>query len=203
MSRTRAVSEPLTSAAMIRRVSCQLGAAVAYTACWKRDSPMRTRIRLGIAGIAIVAAVFAAGYTVAAAVAPSFVPAGATRYAMVSKVDTATTSSTSFVSMSGMSTSLSVQSGKSADLIITFSGEVNSCFAMDVRAVVDGSPASPSSTQFFWQAGNTGADSRAFTFFSRNIGSGNHTVAIQWAGVTSCSQEFVAARSMVVTANIH
>jgi hypothetical protein len=165
---------------------------------------MRTKIRLGMATIAAVAALSVAGYAFAATINPAFSPAGVTRYAMVQQgpTVTATTTSTTFVNMPGMSVAVSIPSGKTADLIVTFSAQVNSCLAMLVRATVDGSAALPSSTQFFWQAGNTGADSRAFTFFQHNVGAGSHTVRIQWAGVTSCANEFVAARSMIVTANI-
>jgi hypothetical protein len=168
-------------------------------------SSMRTKIRLVMVAVAAVAALSVAGYTFGAGINQAFAPAGVTRYAMVQQgpTATATTTSTSFVNMPGMSVAVAIPSGKAADLIVTFSAMVNSCFAMQVRATVDGSAALPSSTQFFWQAANTGADSRAFTFFQQNVGAGSHTVRIQWAGVTSCSSEFVAARSMVVTANIH
>ena len=167
---------------------------------------MRTSFRLGLPLVAVVAAVFVAGYAVAASITPaSFVSSGTTRYAMVSKgpaaADNAMTTSTTFVGMPGMSTNINVPSGKTAELIVTFSGMVNTCDAMYVRAVVDGSAASPSYTQFQWNFSG-GADSHAFTFF-KSVKGGSHTVAIQWHGLSSCPQQFVSARSMIVTANIH
>jgi hypothetical protein len=49
---------------------------------------------------------------------------------------------------------------------------------------------------------NGGAQSHAFTFIAR-VDAGVHTVKIQWRGLSNCAQQFVAARSMVVIANIH
>jgi hypothetical protein len=84
---------------------------------------MRTRIRLGLGLAAVVATVFIAGYTLAASVAPAtFVPAGTTRYAMVSRGDTATTTSTSWVAIPGLLTDITVPAGKVANVIVTFSG---------------------------------------------------------------------------------
>jgi len=165
---------------------------------------MRTRFRLGLLVVAVVAAVFVAGYAVAGSITPaSFVTSGTTRYAMVSMgpTETTTTTSTAFVDIAGMSTTIRVPSGKTAELIITFSAMVNTCSAMYVRAVVDGSAASPSYTQFQWNFSG-GADSHAFTFY-KTVKAGSHTVAMQWEGLTSCSQQFMASRSMIVTANIH
>jgi hypothetical protein len=167
---------------------------------------MRTRFRLGLALVSVVVAVFVAGYAVAASIAPEFVGAGSTRYAMVARgpLDTTTTQSTTFVNVTGLSVGIGIPSGKSAELIITFSGEVNSCDVMYIRAVVDGGAAAPAETQLQYRIGqNLGADSHSFTFYKKGVGSGVHTVAIQWHGLTTCDHQFMAARSMVVTANIH
>ncbi len=167
---------------------------------------MRTRFRVGLALVSVVVAVFVAGYAVAASIAPDFVGAGSTRYAMVARgpLDTTTTTSTSFVNVTGLSTVVAIPSGKTAELIITFSGEVNSCSVMYIRATVDGGAAAPSDTQLLYLVGqNVGAESRSFTFYKRGVGSGSHTVAIQWRGVSTCDHQFMSARSMVVTANIH
>jgi hypothetical protein len=75
---------------------------------------------------------------------------------------------------------------------------------MYIRAVVDGGAAAPAETQLQYRIGqNLGADSHSFTFYKKGVGSGVHTVAIQWHGLTTCDHQFMAARSMVVTANIH
>lgn len=85
--------------------------------------------------------------------------------------------------------------------MINFSAEVNTCSAVEVRASVDGVAAAPGPVQLQWDL-NGGADSHSFTFFDKAVGSGSHTVSMQWAGLTSCAQEFMSARSMVITANI-
>jgi hypothetical protein len=165
---------------------------------------MRTRFRLGLLVVAVVAAVFVAGYAVAGSITPaSFVTSGTTRYAMVSRgpTTTTTTTSTAFVDIAGMSTAVDIPSGKTAELIITFSAMVNTCSAMYVRAVVDGSAASPSYSSDLWDFSG-GADSHAFTFY-KTVKEGSHTVAMQWEGLDSCAQQFMASRSMIVTANIH
>jgi hypothetical protein len=167
---------------------------------------MRTRFRLGLALLSVVVAVFVAGFAVAASIAPQFVGAGSTRYAMVARgpLDTTTTRSTTFENVVGLSVGIGIPSGQTAELIITFSGEVNSCDVMYIRAVVDGVAAGPSETQLQYRIGqNLGADSHSFTFYKKGVGSGAHTVAIQWHGLTTCDHQFMAARSMVVTANIH
>lgn len=167
---------------------------------------MRTRFRVGLAFVSVVVAVFVAGYAVAASIAPEFVGAGSTRYAMVARgpLDTTTTQSTTFVNIVGLSVGIGIPSGRTAELIINFSGEVNSCDVMYVRAVVDGGAAGPSYTQLQYRVGqNLGADSHSFTFYKKGGGSGAHTVAMQWRGLSTCDHQFMAARSMIVTANIH
>jgi hypothetical protein len=169
---------------------------------------MRTRFRFSIVAVAVAVAVFVAGVSVATAFVrrPAFVHAGTTRYAMSSAGPAApvTTNSTSFVEIPGLANTIKIGTGKTAELIINFSGEVNSCDVMYVQAVVDGVPASPSSTQLIYRAGqNTGADSTAFTFFYKGLGAGTHRVAMQWHGLSACNQQFMDSRSMVVTANIH
>jgi hypothetical protein len=167
---------------------------------------MRTRIRLGVLVGSMIAASLVAGYALAASAGiDTFTPQGVTRYAMVASNggsgNNAITTSTTYVDMPGMATSISVPTGKTADDIVTFSGMANTCDATLVRAVVDTAVASPAEVQFMWNHSG-GAESHAFTFF-RTVKSGLHTVKIQWRGLTSCAQQFMAARSMVVTANIH
>ncbi len=163
---------------------------------------MHKGIRVSLVAVAVISAVFAAGFAVAATVSPSFVNSGTTRYAMVSAEDAITTQSTSFVDVPGLSSVVHIPSGKVADLIIDFSGEINTCDGTLGRATIDGAAASPSSTQLMWNL-NGGAESHAFTFYARGVGSGSHTVTIQWAGVSSCNHQFMSARSMIITANIH
>jgi len=165
---------------------------------------MRTRFRVGLALVSVVVALSVAGYAVAASIASDFVGSGSTRYAMVAMGPETSTTTTSidFVDIADMSVVVGIPSNKMADLIITFSAEVNTCDAMFVRATIDGTAAAPSYTQFQWNFSG-GADSHSFTFFQKGIGSGSHTVAMQWHGLSTCVWQFMAARSLIVTANIH
>ena len=160
------------------------------------------KLRAAIAALGLFVAASATGYFFAANVQANYVTAGTTRYAMVAAQDAQTSTSTSFVSIPGLSTTVTVPSGKVADLIIDFSGEVNSCSAMSVRAVVDSTASSPTSAQIFWPTGG-GAQAEAFTFFAKAVKSGTHTVAIQWSEITACSQMFISSRTMVITSNVH
>jgi hypothetical protein len=162
---------------------------------------MSRKVRFGFLAVTALAAATATGYALAA-VAPNLVPAGTTRYAMAVGQDSQTSTSTTYVNIPNLSVGFSIPSGRSADLMITFSGEVNSCTPIEARAVIDGVAALPSETQLFWPD-NIGAQSQGFTFWRRNVPAGLHTVAMQWHGLTSCSQQFISNRSMVVTANIH
>jgi len=165
---------------------------------------MRIRIHVGLAVVTVAAAVFLAGYAVAGAVAPTFVSPGTTRYAMVARgpLDGISTTSSTFVDITGLSVIIGIPSGKHAELIVTFSGEVNTCDAMYVRATVDGAAAVPGYAQLQVAEGG-GADSHSFTFYKTAVGPGPHTVAMQWRGLSTCDHQFMAARSMIVTANIH
>jgi hypothetical protein len=168
---------------------------------------MRIRIRLGVLVGSMIAAALVAGYALAASVGPdAFTQQGVTRYAMVASDGgsggNATTASTTYVDMPGMATSISVPTGKTADVIVAFSGMANTCSALYVRAVIDSAVASPAEVQFMWNLSG-GAESHAFTFFGK-AKSGAHTVKVQWKGLSCASgQQFMAARSMIVTANVH
>ena len=97
------------------------------------------KVRLVVTAATLVVAASAAGYALAANLAVSELPAGSTRYAMVAAQDSQQTTSTTFVNIPSLSATIAIPSGKVGDLIIDFSGEVNSCGALYVRAVIDGS----------------------------------------------------------------
>ncbi len=146
----------------------------------------------------------AAGYAAATNIQPAlFLASGTTRYATATAEDPQNTTSTSFVNIPNLSTTITIGTGKTADLMIDFSGELNGCSAIFVRAVVDGATTSPSSAQVFWPLAGLGAASHGFTFVKKAVKSGTHTVAIQWQELSNCAQAFISSRSMVVTANIH
>jgi len=163
---------------------------------------MLNRFRLGMVLAAVLAAIFVAGYAVAVHVTPKLASVGQTRYAFASAEDAKITTSTSFVTIPNLAIPFGIPSGKTAEVILTFSGSMNGCNLIEVRGTVDGSAASPSQAQVFWNFGG-GADSHSFTFFARGVGSGPHTAAIQWQNPSGCDHAFISARSLVLTINVH
>jgi hypothetical protein len=163
---------------------------------------MRTRIRIGVVGAVVVAAVFIAGYALAASAPSAFKPVGVTRYAMVSRTAAQSGSTTSIVmvDMPGLAATITVPPGKAADVIVTFSGVVQTCNTMYVQALVGGTAASPGEVRVAIRP-MANSEARAFTFYG-TVGPGNHTIRIQWRGNSDCVAQFVYARTMVVTANV-
>lgn len=131
-------------------------------------------------------------------------PAGQVRMAAVSAFDAINTTSTTFIDVPGLSTTFKVAAGKHADVVIQFSGEMNSPSALYMRAIVDGAAANPnnagSGPQMFWGVGG-GATSQTFNFYQFGLGAGSHTVKMQWDGLSG--SQFMSYRSMVVLVNIH
>lgn len=165
---------------------------------------MSRQVRIASALVAVIVATFAIGYGVAAQFAhPNLMPPGNTRYAFAQAEDPQTTSSASFVNVPNLGTTFTVPSGRQADVMLAFSGELNGCAAISVRAVVDGNPASPSQAQVFWPFSGSGAASHGFTFIARSVGSGSHNAVIQWLSLGGCDHAFISSRSMMLTANIH
>jgi hypothetical protein len=158
------------------------------------------RVRLLVVALAAVASL-----AIAATALGAFVSKGTTRYAFASvNVSSPTTStSNSFVDMSGMSVSVSIPADKTAELFITFSAELNGCNGIYVRAIVDSTAniAAPGAALLFSHTGGS-AEAHSFTWM-RSVGTGAHTVKIQWQDLTGCSQAFAGVRSLLVTANIH
>ena len=163
---------------------------------------MSRKVLFGTSSAVVLAALFVTGYTVAAQLSPAILPAGSVRFGTAAASDPRTSTSTTYVNIPNMHVGFVVPKGQHADLIITFSGEVNSCTPIEARAIVDGSPANPSETQLFWPDG-IGAQSHGFTFFTQGLSAGTHNVFIQWHGLTNCNQQFISNRSLVVTINNH
>lgn len=139
-----------------------------------------------------------------AAVAFSFVPSdlqpkGAMRMAVASASNVINTTSTSFVEVPSLSTNILVPDGKVADVVIEFSGQVNSPDALYVRALVDTTQASPGPVQVFYNTGG-GATTQGFNFYRLGVPSGSHRISIQWRGLGG--QQYMRYRSMIVLVNI-
>ena len=167
---------------------------------------MKRKLLIGSIALFIAFTTFALGYVASAAqILPlGLQPAGTVRVGAVSAFDPINTSSTSFVDLPGLTNSFSIPAGKHGDLIIQFSGEVNSPSALYVRALVDGSVADPNNAgngpQVFWGLGG-GATTQGFNFYKFAVAAGAHTVKMQWAGLSG--SQFMSYRSMIVVVNIH
>ena len=130
-----------------------------------------------------------------------FQPKGQVRITEVSATNANNTTSTSFVNIPNLSTTVTVPAGKVADLVIQFSGMVNSPDAVSSRALVDTTVALPGPTQLYYGQGvNLGASSLGFNYYLNGVGPGVHRIAIQWSGLGG--QQFISYRSMIVIANI-
>lgn len=140
------------------------------------------------------AAAVAFGY-----VTSGFQPKGTMRVAAVSATNAINTTVTSFTDVPNLNTTVIVPDGKVADIVIEFSGVVNSPDALYVRAMVDSNVASPGPVQAFYGVGG-GATTQGFNFYRFTVPAGSHRIAIQWDGLGG--QQFMSYRSMVVFANI-
>lgn len=106
------------------------------------------------------------------------------------------------VDIPNLSTSFTVPAGKTADIVIIFSGTVATGQAAFVRPLIDGVSTEPQGlTQIaFSNTGTDGASSHGFTFYKKNVSAGNHLVRMQWAG--SQGEQLMTSRSMVVLVNV-
>ncbi len=158
------------------------------------------RLRLLVVLVAAVACL-----AMAATALGAFVSKGTTRYAFasVNSSSPVTTTSSTFVDLPGMSVSVSIPADKTADLFITFSAELNGCGPIDARAIVDTSAsiAAPGAALLFSHTGGS-AEAHGFTWM-RTVGTGAHTVKIQWLSGGGCDHAFAGVRSLMVTANVH
>ena len=150
---------------------------------------MKRKLLIGSAALFIAVAIFGLGYVAfVAAIGPlGLQPSGTVRVGAVSAFNAINTTSTSFVDVPGLTNTFTIASGKKGDLVIQFSGEVNSPSALSVRALVDGSAADPNNAgfgpQIFWGVGG-GATTQGFNFYKFGVGSGSHTVKMQWDGLS-------------------
>ena len=104
---------------------------------------MISRSKLIVAGILILVASVVLNQAVSAAVPNAFLATGTTRYAFVSTAANASTISTSFVNLPGLSTTIAVPAGKTADVFVLFCGDMVTESYTFVRALVGGNRASP------------------------------------------------------------
>lgn len=161
------------------------------------------RLRLFVVGLALSA--FLAGAVTAFGVVGAFRPQGHTRYAFqgVDENSPTVSTSSSYEDLAGMSVSFNIGADRHANLFITFSVELNGCGPIFGRAIVDSSAniATPGAALLFSHTGGS-AEAHGFTWTS-TVGSGPHTVKIQWQDYNGCDHAFAGVRSLYVTANIY
>lgn len=168
---------------------------------------MISRSKLILAGILILIASVVLNQAVSAAVPNAFLATGTTRYAFVSTAANASTTSTSFVNLPGLSTTIAVPAGKTADVFVLFCGDIVTESFTLVRAVVGGTRASPVEMQVREPPADPlgGGETGCANFMRKDVPAGTQTVTMQWrgAGAFPGSQQQMFDRSMVVIANIH
>lgn len=163
------------------------------------------KFRFVLIGAAMVLASAAASYAAVSAAMPgALLAAGTTRYAFVSAVAQTDTASTSFVNLPGLSTTISIPAGKTADVFILFCGDTVTTNFTSVRALVGGSRATPAEAWIREPAASGGGnETGCANFLKKDVPSGTQTIAMQWRGSSAAAWHSMFDRTMVVIANIH
>jgi hypothetical protein len=168
---------------------------------------MLSKSKLVVAGVLFLLASVVLNQAVSAAVPSTFLTSGTTRYAFVSTATVTSTTSTSFVNLSGLSTTIAIPAGKTADVFILFCGDTMTESYTLVRALVGGNRASPVEMQVREPPADPlgGGETGCANFLKKDVPAGTQTVSMQWrgAGAFPGSQQQMFDRSMVVIANIH
>jgi hypothetical protein len=166
---------------------------------------MLQRHRFALLGILVVLTSALVSYAVSAAVPSALLPAGTTRYASAyATINDGTSGPEGWTSMEGMTKFITIPSGKTADVMVIFCGELNAITGayVYVRALIRGTAASPSEFQLHTLDDSTPTGCAYFQ--KSNVTSGSPPVAIQWrvagAGTPTAT---VWHRSMFVIVNIH
>jgi len=166
---------------------------------------MVSRSKLIVAGILFLVASVILNQAVSAAVPNALLPTGTTRYAFVRSSSAVSTTSTSFVNLPGLSTSITIPAGKVGDVMVYFCGQTITESFTTVRVRIGATGGPPSETQIRENTSTGGGETQCAQFAKANIPSGTHTVRMQWRGSTFFpgDQQQMFERSMIVVANIH
>lgn len=165
---------------------------------------MLHRSKLIVGGVLVVLTSAVVSYAVSAAVPQALLPAGSSRYAFAgANTGTPTsTTSTTFVDLSGLTTTVKIPSGKKGDVFVLFCSETrpNGDFA-NVRALIGGVDSMPGETTLREGTSSQPEESQCANFARTGVSAGTKTVTIQWRSVGGA--EITAyARSMIVLVNI-
>jgi hypothetical protein len=164
---------------------------------------MLHKFRFVIAGILIVAANLAVSYGVLAARTQAQLPAGSTIYAVASSTSGTANSSGTWQDLSGLSTKVTIPTGKHGDVLVFFCGEMTTASIVMVQAKVAGSAASPGSMQLTTNPPTTaGSETRCAQFLKTGVTAGTKTVKMRWWS-TSGYTSTMLNRTMYVVVNVH
>ena len=125
---------------------------------------------------------------------------GTTRYAVVNATSNAYINSTAFVNLDGLSTSITIPSGKHGDVMVFFCGEALSDSFMKVQAMIGSTAMAPGEVQLRGNA--LGSESQCVNFSKPGVVAGSKTIRMQWRGTTMAQQQMFK-RSMIVIVNVH
>jgi len=165
---------------------------------------MLHRLRFVIAGVIIIMVNQAVSFAVSAGMPATMRPAGTTRYA-VAYVDDAFTNSVEWANIPGLSQSITIPSGKRADVFVSYCGEHTADYdgeELYVHALVGGSNATPGSA-LLEAASRFSSITRCASFYKLNVAAGTKTVRMQWAARFDGDRTFLMKGRIIVTINIH
>lgn len=161
---------------------------------------MLRKFRFVVAGLAIILANQAVGYAVHAAMPDTALAAGSTRYYVASRAAYEVTSSTTWKTLSGMSTTISIPSGKHGDVMVLFCGTGGATGgSLYVRAVIGGAAAVPGSILL---TDVSTYESHCTYFYKLGLSAGSRAVTMQWHTSTGGTAA-MGNLSSIVMVNIH
>jgi hypothetical protein len=164
-----------------------------------KEGSILRKFRFVIAGLTIIVANQALGYAVQAARPETALAAGNTRYYVAQAASLVSTGSKLWQDIPGMSTTITMPSGKHGDVMLLFCG-VAATAGEDLllRATIGGTPAVPQDTVLTeW----TAAASNCAFFYKLGLATGSKAVKVQWHA-TSVYISLVQ-RSLMVMVNMH
>lgn len=143
-------------------------------------------------------------YAVSAAAPQSLLVSGSTRYAFVQATGPVSTTSSTFSDVNGLSTSINVPAGKTADIIVLWCGMVSTNSYLLVRGMIAGTAGTPAYMQAAKDLAG-GAQTHCATFYRGGVAAGTRYVKVQWAAHASFDGTLQSMwnRSMFVILNIH
>ena len=155
-------------------------------------------------GLLIVIVNLGVTLSVAARVSGTLLPAGVTRYAMVSRETTLTNTNPENWLPTQLSTSVTIPTGKKADVTVQFCGEAypGTFGILYLRAKIGGAllrPGDVTGLPLKTVADGYGTD--CISFYRTGVPAGTKSVKVEWQANDATA--YLRSRSMIVTLNIH